>query len=253
VRVGARLGALGVGTAALFALWSAGAGLAWGLGRSVAWRARVLQFWARFMGRVLALEVRCAGVPPRGGFLLVANHLSYLDVVVLAGALRCGFVAKSEVARWPVLGFLARSMGTVFVERERKRGLPAVAAEMQAWLARGGRLVLFPEGTSTDGSGLRPFRSSLLAPALALACPVHHAALRYRTPAGETPAEASVCWWGEMAFLPHFLALLALPRIEAELAFGQEPVRADDRKHLARRLEQAVAHDLGLSLEPHHA
>lgn len=247
VRVVARLAVLALGTAGLFALWLAGSGPAVLLGRCVPWRAIVVQLWARFVARVLALEVRCTGTAPRGEFLLVANHVSYLDVVVLAGSLRCGFVAKSEIARWPVIGFLARALGTVFVEREKKRGLPSVAAEMRAWLARGGRLVLFPEGTSTDGRALRPFRSALLAPALELACPVVHAALRYRTPAGEPPAEASVCWWGEMEFLPHFLALLALPRIEAELVLGREPVRASDRKELARLLQHAVACELGLA------
>ena len=253
LRVVARLVALAAGTAGLFALWLAGAPVAALAARAVAWRARIVQAWAGLVAGVLRLEVRRTGAVPRGGFLLVANHLSYLDVVVLARTLGCGFVAKAEVARWPVIGFLARAMGTVFVERERKRGLPTVAAEMRAWLARGGRLVLFPEGTSTDGRALRPFRSALLAPALELAVPVRHAALRYRTPAGEAPAEASVCWWGEMEFLPHFLALLALPRIEVELALGPAPVRARDRKELARNLERAVAADLGLPLEPLHA
>jgi 1-acyl-sn-glycerol-3-phosphate acyltransferase len=252
-RVIARLFGLGVGTAALFLLWLAGGGLALLAGRTAAWRATVVQLWARFVARVLRLEVSCTGTAPRGGFLLVANHVSYLDVVVLAGALRCGFVAKAEVARWPVIGFLARAMGTVFVERERKRGLPSVAAEMRAWLERGGRLVLFPEGTSTAGHELRPFCSALLAPAVELRMPVHHASLRYRTPAGEAPAAESVCWWGEMEFLPHFLALMALTRIEAELTLGREPVLAGDRKQLARCLEHAVAADLGLPPEPHHA
>lgn len=252
-RVLGRLAALGAGTTALFALWLAGAGPAALSGRWIAWQARIVQLWARFVARVLALAVRCAQAPGVGGCLLVANHVSYLDVVVLASVLRCGFVAKSQVAHWPVLGFLARALGTVFVEREHKRGLPLVAARMRERLERGGCLVLFPEGTSTNGLELRPFRSPLLAPALALGIPIRHASLRYRTPAGELPAEESVCWWGAMEFLPHFLALLALPRIEAELTLGREPVRARDRKELARRLERAVAADLGLPLEPHHA
>lgn len=253
VRVLARLVALGFGTTILFALWLVGSGPAALSGRWIAWQATIVQLWARSVARVLALEVRCAQSLGAGGCLLVANHVSYLDVVVLASVLRCGFVAKSEVARWPVIGFLARALGTVFVERDRKRGLPRVAAHMRERLERGGCLALFPEGTSTNGRELRPFRSPLLAPALALGIPVHHASLRYRTPAGEVPAEESVCWWGEMEFLPHFLALLALPRIEAELTLGREPVRARDRKELARRLEHAVAADLGLLLEPHHA
>ncbi|MEQ1893580.1 MAG: lysophospholipid acyltransferase family protein, partial [Planctomycetota bacterium] len=111
VRVGARLVALGAGTALFFVLWLVGAVPAAALGHATAWRSTILQLWARSVARVLALKVRCSGTAPRSGFLLVANHVSYLDIVVLAGALRCGFVAKSEVARWPLIGFLARALG----------------------------------------------------------------------------------------------------------------------------------------------
>jgi len=246
VRLGLRALGLTAVTATLWLAWLAGALPAALAGRSARWRGVVLQGWALGVACVLGMRVRLSGQLGRAPCLLVANHLSYLDVVVLAGLRPCAFVAKSEVARWPLVGFLARSMGTLFVVRERKRELPRLAREMRALLAAGHGVVLFPEGTSTAGDGVRAFHPALLEPAVALGLPVRTATLSYRTAPGDPPAALAVCWWGEMTFVRHFLALLCLRPFEARITLGAEALRDTDRKRLARALHGEVARHLAL-------
>jgi 1-acyl-sn-glycerol-3-phosphate acyltransferase len=242
LRAAGRAGALAAWTAACFLGWLAGAPL---LARLPApawhWRSRWFRLWARGALALLGVEVDVRGVPPAAPFLLVCNHLGYLDVLVLASRLDAAFVAKAEVASWPMIGLLCRSMGTLFVDRGRKSSLPAALAAIEGELSRGRGVVLFPEGTSSDGARVLPFHPSLLAAALRAGMPVSWAALQYRTPRGAPPAGDAVCWWGEMAFLPHLWNLLALPGIEAKLRLGDEQVAGGDRKELADRLWAAIA------------
>ncbi len=224
---------------AFLAVWL-GAPFAVAAGRLGAWRSWVTRWWARALLVVLGVRLEVDGSPPRPPFLLVANHLGYLDILVLASAVPTAFVAKAEIAGWPVFGALARAGGTLFVDRGSRRAIPRVAAAMRKVMEEGRGVVLFPEGTSTRGDGVAPFRPSLLAPAAEGELPVHWAVLGYDTPAGSPPAHLSVCWWGEMELPGHLLGLLALPRIEARLAFGSEPVTDVDRKRLADRLHRKV-------------
>jgi 1-acyl-sn-glycerol-3-phosphate acyltransferase len=205
------------------------------------WRSFIFRRWARAAAALLGLKIEARGRPPRGAFLLVSNHLSYLDVVVFAALTDCVFVAKSEVARWPIIGLLCRAMSTIFVDRERRRDAARVNKVVEKTLARGRGVVLFAEGTSTRGAAVMPFKSSLLEQAARASFPVSYAALSYRAPEGETPAHLSVCWWGEMTFLKHLFGLFRLSEIRALVVFGSEPIREGDRKALARRLRGAVS------------
>jgi 1-acyl-sn-glycerol-3-phosphate acyltransferase len=210
-------------------------------GRALRWRVSVAHLWARACVRALGVRIQSRGEAPRGPFLLVSNHLSYMDVLVLLSMLRASFVSKAEVAGWPAVGFLARIGGTLFLDRTRKKEVVRIAEEIRSTLERGVGVVLFPEGTSTQGAGVLAFRSSLLEPAAALGLPVRYASLRYTTEEGEEPAWNSVSWWGDAPFLPHLRRLLGLSRIEARLDFGPEPITDPDRKSLAQRLHRAVA------------
>ena len=239
-RILARSIALGIVTLGLWLVWLAGSLPARALGRASRWRARTFGAWARTSARVIGLTVRVEGPPPEGAFLLVTNHLGYLDIVLLASRLSCVFVSKAEVRSWPVLGFMSRSMGTIYLDRTRKRDLVRVGREIEEALEAGEGVVLFPEGTSTQGADVRPFRSSLLEVAARRNLPVRYAALRYSTGEGDPPAHRSVAWWGDATFGPHFLALLGVSRIEATVSFGDEPVAETDRKLLARRLHEEV-------------
>lgn len=208
------------------------------------WRGLAFRFWANVMVWVFGLQLNVSGQKPAAPFLLVTNHLSYVDVIVLASQFDCVFVAKSEIATWPLFGWLSRQMNTIFIDRQRKRDLLRVNRLLSAALAAGRSVVLFPEGTTTAGETVLPFKPGLLEPAVRAGRSVAYASLSYRTPFDEAPASEAVCWWGEMEFVPHLFKLFALPEFEGELVFGAEALRAHDRKVLAKRLHAAVAHDL---------
>lgn len=236
--------------AALLILWHAAIFAAWavvwplGLGsfaRRVAWRSRLLRAWGRGTARIVGMQVLARGAPPEGGHLIVANHLSYVDVALLASRLRCAFVAKADVQDWPVVGWMVRAMNTAFVDREKARSLPEALDHVERLLAAGCSVVLFPEGTSSRGAEVCRFHPSLLARAAAVRRPVHWAALSYATSPGEVPAHLSVCWWGEMTLPPHLWHLLSMRGFRATVDFGDEPVCNADRKRLADSLQAAVA------------
>jgi 1-acyl-sn-glycerol-3-phosphate acyltransferase len=229
-------------TAAIFAAWAAGWPFGWlSEPRRVTWRSRMLRTWARGTARLLGVDLVARGAPPEGGELVVANHLSYVDVVVLASQLRCAFVAKAEVRGWPVIGWMVAAMNTVFVDRDRGRSIPLALERVDRLLAAGCSVVIFPEGTSSRGAEVCHFHPSLLARAAAVGRPVHYAALGYGTARGEPPAHLSVCWWGDMTLPPHLWHLLGMSGFRASVVFGDEPIRSLDRKRLADSLQAAVA------------
>ena len=199
-------------------------------------QALMLNRWAQISAFILGLKIDASCNAPGAPFLLVSNHLSYLDVVVLASRLECIFVAKKEVESWPIIGALSRSVGTIFVDRSNRRDLARVNAEIARALADGRGVILFVEGTSTRGSSVLPFRSSLLEAAARRGFPVSFAAVSYSVLAHDPPASLSVCWWGDMTFGSHFVGLLRLTRIQSTVTFGADQLRADDRKVLADRL-----------------
>ena len=138
-----------------------------GIRKRVQWLSRVALCHAKWIG----LRIRVHGEIPRKG-LIVANHVSYLDIVALSAAAACAFVSKREVATWPLFGLYAKCGATIFVDRERRTAVADVANEMRERLDAGVPLTLFPEGTSTGGDDVLPFRSSLFEPVVELACPV---------------------------------------------------------------------------------
>lgn len=204
-------------------------------------RRLVMRRWCAGVCRALAVQVEVRGAPPREACLLVCNHLGYLDIPVLGAHAQTIFVSKSEVADWPVIGGLATLGGTIYVERARIRKLPTVNEQIRAAILRGDGVVVFPEGTSSPGDEVLPFRASLLAPAEELGLAVRAAGLRYATHPDDPPARESVAWWGNAEFAPHVLGLMRLREIRAVLSFAQEPVRAEDRKELAQSLRGAVS------------
>lgn len=209
-------------------------------GRTGRWRARVFRRWTDYVRAVMGLRVEVDGAAPEPPFVLVSNHQSYLDVILLGSQLRCTFVARADVAGWPLIGRLCRAVGTLFIDRASKRDLPRVMRQMEEVLESGRGVVLFPEGTTSRGDDVLPFRPSLLDAAARSGRPVWYASLSYATPPGCAPADRAVCWWGEMPFTSHLLGLLGLPEIRARLTYGEQPILESDRKILAARLQQAV-------------
>jgi 1-acyl-sn-glycerol-3-phosphate acyltransferase len=197
-------------------------------------RLALLRAWSRVVIRLLNVRVQVHGELPSSAALVVSNHLSYLDVIVLGSVTPMAFVAKAEVARWPIVGALSRFVGTIFVDRTARSTLPRTTLALAQNLADDRRIVIFPEGTSTNGEAVLPFRPALLQPAVDAGLPIACAALRYDTPIGCTPASESVCWWGDMTFVDHIYRLMALPAIDANLAWSDRTLVAADRKTLAQ-------------------
>jgi 1-acyl-sn-glycerol-3-phosphate acyltransferase len=171
--------------------------------------------------------------------LLVCNHLGYLDVLVLAALTPVVFVAKREVRTWPVFGRFARLAGTIFVDRQCRGRTGETVAEIAAALDAGLLVVLFPEGTSSSGNHVLPFKSALLAASTPSSHPVTPACLAYALPTGDVSEE--VCYWRDMTLLPHLLRLLGHPKIAATVRFGTPVPAGTDRKALALELHAAVS------------
>jgi 1-acyl-sn-glycerol-3-phosphate acyltransferase len=171
--------------------------------------------------------------------LLVANHLSYLDIVLLSSLTPCVFVAKNEVKEWPVFGWFARLAGTVFVDRNDRRDAARANELIRSALREGALVVLFPEGTSSNGSTVLPFKSSLLQAAIGERVPITVAALRYELADGDAGAE--VCYWGEHTLVPHLVKLLSKREVKASVSFAEMTNTWRDRKKLAAQLHAEVS------------
>ena len=207
----------------------------------------VVRLFHRGVLRCFNLEVVTEGDatanPPT---LFVANHSSYMDVFVLGSLVPGYFVAKADVARWPVLGKLAAIQQTVFVERDPRRAAEQIGVLRQR-LAEPANLFVFPEGTSSDGVRVLPFRPSLFEVACDPEVPVavRPVTIAYRDYAGEPMAPADrdrYAWYLPMTFLPHFLNGLGLRRARVVVRFHDPlPLADHDRKALARAAEAAVA------------
>jgi len=200
-------------------------------------RARWLQRSCRRALRIFGVEVRARGPLPNTG-MLVSNHLSYLDILVLSALSPAVFVAKREVKHWPVFGWLAILAGTVFVDRQRRTQVTRTAEKIEAVLQSGALLVLFPEGTSSDGRTVLPFKSSLLQPVIRSSHPVATGMIEYQLEDGDAGEE--VCYWKDMTFLPHLLNLLSKQRIQASVQYSEFRKRSPNRKDLAQELHAAV-------------
>jgi 1-acyl-sn-glycerol-3-phosphate acyltransferase len=216
---------------------------------------RVPRLWHRMVVRLLGLRVRIHGAPARGRPLLIAaNHVSWTDIMALGAVADVQFIAKTEVAGWPLFGRLAKLQRTVFIDRGRPRRSGEQAEEIAARLALGEPMVLFAEGTTSDGNTLLPFKSSLFAAA--------QMAMGAAGEAGENAAVQPVAivytrlhgmpmsrrermraaWIGDQTLVPHLASLLREGGIGVEIHFG-EPVAfgADaDRKTVAREVESRV-------------
>lgn len=208
-----------------------------GLGRP--WTPWITQTVCRLSLILLGLSFHRTGRPMTRQGAIVANHSSWLDIFALNASDRVYFVSKSEVSAWPGIGFLARVTGTLFIARD-PRAAKAQTKLFEERLLAGQRLLFFPEGTSTDGLRVLPFKSTLFeaffAPVMKEQLSVQPVSVVYRAPDGED--DRIYGWWGDMSFGSHLLTVLALPRRgQVEVTYNA-PLRVAD---MANRKALAVA------------
>lgn len=222
---------------------------------------RTLPVWFhRTVLKILNIKVEVLGVPSGQDrpLLFVSNHASWLDIIVLGSTGPLCFIAKSEIANWPLFGTFARLQRSIFVDRARRHGTGQVNQSIAKTLSGGDPVVLFGEGTSSDGNRVLQFRSALLG-GLRDAMEengrgfVQPVSIAYRKfhgiPMGRQYREVAA-WYGDMDLVPHLLRVLREGAIDVTVAFGKvmEVAHADDRKTLSRNVESAVRTLASLSL-----
>jgi 1-acyl-sn-glycerol-3-phosphate acyltransferase len=192
----------------------------------------------RFAGaalRAMGIRVRLRGALPARRALLVANHISWLDILVLLAVAECRLVAKTEVRGWPVIGKVAARTGTVFIDRVRPKSLPPTVAQLRAGLAGGAVFAVFPEGTTSCGRQVGPFRPAMFQAALDAHVPVVPVSLRFTTPGAMQPATAAAFIGAEtlLASLRRIIAARGLT-VRVRPAAAIHPDAAATRRALAR-------------------
>jgi 1-acyl-sn-glycerol-3-phosphate acyltransferase len=224
-------------------------------------RNRIIRAWSRGLLRICGMRLVVTGcaLDPRlardgvlagaRGRLVLANHVSWIDVFALLATLPSRFVAKAEIGRWPLLGLLVTLVGTLYLERGRRHAVAAMNQRVRDRLKDGHSVVVFAEGTTTDGFSLLPFHSNLIAPALEVGCEIWPVAVRYTDRGVQTSA---ACFVGEMGLLTSLWNILVAGDIEVEIALLPSLVAtADSTRHqLAHLARVAIANHLGVALDP---
>lgn len=211
------------------------------------WAELIPVFYHRLTCRLFGIRVVVQGQPMPPPCLLVANHISYLDIIVMASIMPISFVAKAEVARWPLFGTLARLQRTVFIDRRPAKaaeGQGAIAARLQAAPQH---LVVFPEGTSSDGNRVLPFRRAMFQAALEQAGnitvqPVAISCTAMEGLPADRSARMAYAYFGDISLLPHLWHFAHLLSTEVRVSFlpPLDLAQYPDRAQLARAAEDAV-------------
>ncbi|GAB4471813.1 MAG: hypothetical protein OHK0044_15150 [Burkholderiaceae bacterium] len=223
-------------------------------------RNRIVRGWSRVLLAICGVKLRASGRTPDqaiartgigpngGGRLLLANHVSWIDVFAILACVPGRFVAKAEIGRWPLVGWLVTLVGTLYIERGRRHAVAAINHRVRDKLKAGETVAVFPEGTTTDGATLLAFHSNLVAPAIEAGGEVWPVALRYTERGAPSTATAFV---GEMALVNSLWNTLLARGLEVEVAF-LEPLSAREfgnRHRIAAAARRAIARHLDVPLD----
>ena len=232
------------------ALWRLGAALGQALGGALIcalWfpflstpqRMAHVGRWSARMLRALGIRLQVHGAMHAGPLLVVANHVSWVDILAINAVHPARFVSKADVRRWPLLGYLVASGGTLFIERERKRDALRVVHLTAEALKAGDIVAVFPEGTTTDGRDVLPFHANLLQAAIATECPVQPVVLRYADARGSPSLAAA--YVGDTSLVASLWATAMADALRAEVWIeNAQGTRHADRRALAERLRGIV-------------
>ena len=189
------------------------------------------------------------------GVFLVSNHLSYVDGFVLGSAFPLIYMGKAEIRQWPLIGPMTELSGTLFIDKQKKNHIAEYIADVASVLKGGANVLFFPEGTSTNGETLLPFKSAFFEAPLMACAPIVPVAVIYKSVNGRPVTKEnrdSVYWYGDMTFADHFFKLLFCDRVEAEikvhspLAKGDEGDKILARKHASELAYEAIRKDINL-------
>ena len=220
--------------------------------RTRAARAEWLHRFAAMLLRRLGIATKQTGTYPRTG-VVISNHQGYLDIMALAALARCVFVSKSEIASWPLLGWMTTMSGTVYVQRGRGGSAERAKADLASVAHEQVPIVFFPEGTSGKGDTILPFRTGLLYDCIEAGLPVTAAFVRYRLTGDNRPDAAShLPYWDDTPITKHAFRLLALRGIEVEIAFADAPIAFSSAALADRHVAAGEARDAVLVLAQHN-
>ena len=202
------------------------------------WKNRFLSFWAKGTAIIFRMKVITRGKAPSPPFFLVSNHLSYLDIIPIFLNLNCTFVAKKEVKHWPLLGFMVKMVGVIFIDRKLKKDVIRVNRLLNDAFNQYQGIVVFPEGTSSGGQDILKFRPPLLEFPAAEELPVHYASIHYETSESDDEAVNSVCFFGARdTFLSHLFKMAKNRKIICTIHISEDTVISNNRKELAILLQ----------------
>jgi 1-acyl-sn-glycerol-3-phosphate acyltransferase len=213
-------------------------------------RNRIIRGWSRLLVAICGAQLCIAGIPLSAslahtgvepgsrGRMLLANHISWLDIFALNASLPSRFVAKAEINRWPLLGTLVTRVGTLYIERGRRHAVAAMNHRVRDRLREGESVAVFAEGTTTDGRSLLPFHSNLVAPALEVGCDCWPVAIRYTENGRPSTAPAFV---GETGLVASLWNIVRARRLQIEVAFLEPVPTRGDRHHIAEAAAARIA------------
>lgn len=177
-------------------------------------RDRLKIHWLKVFSSIMKLSVIREGELPKDGALLISNHISWLDIIVIGQYLPVYFVAKSDISSWPIIGYLSRQGGTIFIRRGNKKSIKATTEKMIWVLKQNSNIVAFPEGTTTLGNEVLSFHASLFQPALLTKSVIQPVVIQY-----DGAAKHQAPFIGEDDFVRHLIKMLCLDKVEVRLSF----------------------------------
>jgi len=211
-------------------------------------RRALMQRWCAKLLAILNIQVQVEGDPPSRGehaAMIAANHVSFVDIMLISSVCPTRFVAKSEIRAWPLAGWIADRAGTLFIRRDQMRDMARIDARVREVMGEGDCVGLFPEGITTEGDELRKFHSSLFEPAVANTAHVHPVAIRYEHPDGTLCREMSFI--GDRTFGESIGLILHQRRVRARIMFAPTVETAGaSRRDVAKAVETRVASLLGV-------
>jgi 1-acyl-sn-glycerol-3-phosphate acyltransferase len=208
-----------------------------GTARQGGWKREWLKWGSARALRILHVKVEGRGPIPPGG-LLVSNHQGYLDILCLNVLCPSTFVAKAEIRSWPLFGLFCEWSGTIFLDRKHRTGLRGPLEQVAELLRREERVVIFPEGTDSDGTTVLPFHSSFFEAAIQAQCPVVPLAIRYSAPGVSQHEE--VIYWKDRRFIFHVIRLLGVKEVRARVTFEGPMAAGRDRKRLSQKMRERI-------------